>query len=66
MEQDPSRKVLTLICPNLRCRSLLQVPESVRGQKVRCGKCGRNLLVPQPAKPAPAAAPAPTNPTGKS
>lgn len=37
---------ITLICPNLLCRSILQVPESVRGRKVRCGKCGRHFLVP--------------------
>jgi hypothetical protein len=40
---------ITLICPNLRCRSLLQVPEQVRGQKVRCSRCGRNFIVPPPA-----------------
>ena len=37
---------ITLICPNLRCRSILQVPEHTRGRKVRCGKCGRDFLVP--------------------
>lgn len=37
---------LTIICPNLRCRTVLQVPENVRGQKVRCGKCGKNFIVP--------------------
>ncbi|GMV95652.1 MAG: hypothetical protein HRF43_01440 [Phycisphaerae bacterium] len=46
LEPSPRSKPITLICPNLRCRSLLQVPESVRGQKVRCGKCGKNLIVP--------------------
>lgn len=39
---------ITLICPNLLCRSLLQVPERVRGQKVRCGRCGKNFIVPSP------------------
>lgn len=46
---------LTIICPNLRCRSVLQVPDNVRGQKVRCGRCGKNFIVPQahvaPASP---------------
>jgi hypothetical protein len=42
---------LTIICPNLRCRSVLQVPASVRGQKVRCGKCGKDLLVPTTPPP---------------
>ncbi len=40
---------VTVICPNLRCRSVLQVPEQVRGQKVRCGKCGKNFIVPAPS-----------------
>lgn len=56
---------ITLICPNLLCRSILQVPESVRGRKVRCGKCGRDFIVPavatskqakKPSSPAPAEA----------
>ena len=38
---------VTVICPNLRCRSVLQVPDNVRGQTVRCGKCGKNFIVPQ-------------------
>jgi len=25
---------------------VLQVPEKVRGQKVRCGQCGKNFIVP--------------------
>jgi len=37
---------ITLICPNLRCRAILQVPENVRGRKVRCGNCGNNFMVP--------------------
>ncbi|HOA75526.1 MAG TPA: hypothetical protein PL151_01100 [Phycisphaerae bacterium] len=37
---------ITLICPNLLCRSILQVPDATRGRKVRCGKCGRDFLVP--------------------
>ena len=44
---------LTIICPNLRCRSVLQVPDEVRGQKVRCGKCGKNFIVPPQAMPKP-------------
>lgn len=38
---------ITIICPNLRCRGILQVPDAVRGRKVRCGKCGKDFLVPQ-------------------
>ncbi len=42
---------LTIICPNLRCRCVLQVPEKVRGEKVRCGKCGKNFIVPTAPPP---------------
>lgn len=40
-------KMIIVICPNLRCRSVLQVPEHARGKKVRCGHCGQHFLVPQ-------------------
>lgn len=49
--------VVTIICPSLKCRRALQVPEHVRGQLVRCRHCGTTFLVPQPktaAKPQPA------------
>ena len=49
--------VVTLFCPNLRCRSILQVPDSTRGKKVRCGQCGTTFVVPDreaaPVTPAP-------------
>lgn len=47
-------KTITLICPNLRCRCLLQVPEKIRGSKVRCGRCGKNFIVPAAPPPKPA------------
>jgi hypothetical protein len=50
------KMALTIICPNLRCRSVLQVSDQVRGQKVRCGRCGKNFIVP-PASTAPAKEP---------
>lgn len=37
---------VTLLCPNLKCRTVLQVPENVRGKHVRCSHCGATLLVP--------------------
>ena len=37
---------ITLLCPNLRCRAILQVPEKCRGKRVRCGQCGIALAVP--------------------
>lgn len=44
--------LVTLLCPNLKCRRILQVPETTRGHRVRCGFCGQVLQVPKkgPAK----------------
>ena len=41
---------VTIICPNLKCRTILQVPNQARGKKVRCAKCGKPFLVPQGKK----------------
>ena len=38
---------VTIVCPHLKCRSILQVPDNVRGKKVRCGRCGKNFIVPK-------------------
>jgi len=38
---------ITLMCPNLRCRKVLMVPEDARGTRVRCSYCGMMLLVPR-------------------
>lgn len=38
--------VVRIICPNLRCRSILAVPASVRGKMVRCRSCGARVQVP--------------------
>ena len=35
-----------LICPNLRCRKILKVPEEARGKVVRCQHCETMLRVP--------------------
>ena len=37
---------ITILCPNLRCRTVLSVPDGVRGKKVRCSQCGIAFLVP--------------------
>ena len=37
---------IRLICPNLRCRSLLAVPVTARGKNVRCRLCGTRIQVP--------------------
>lgn len=39
-----------LICPNLRCRKLLTVPEEVRGKIVKCQHCQTPFRVPEPKK----------------
>lgn len=47
-----------LICPNLRCRKFLSVPDEVRGKLVRCQHCQQMFRVPEsprkhePAQPA--------------
>lgn len=35
-----------MICPNLKCRKVLQVPAKYRGQQVRCHYCGTTFAVP--------------------
>jgi hypothetical protein len=35
-----------VICPNLRCRRVLSVPDDVRGKMVKCQQCQTSLRVP--------------------
>jgi len=35
-----------LICPNLRCRKILSVPDDARGKLVRCQHCKTMFRVP--------------------
>ena len=46
-----------MICPNLRCRKFLSVPDEVRGKLVKCQHCQTNFRVPEarPTKVTPAA-----------
>ena len=37
---------IRLMCPNLRCRTLLAVPVTARGKNVRCRLCGTKIQVP--------------------
>jgi hypothetical protein len=37
-----------LLCPNLKCRKILQVPDEVRGKLVKCQYCQTMLRVPAP------------------
>ncbi len=54
---------VTLYCPNLRCRTVLEVPDKARGRRVRCSRCGTNFLVPaKPEPPKKKAAPEPAAP----
>jgi len=41
-----------LLCPNLKCRKILSVPDEVRGKLVKCQYCQTMLRVPG-AKPVP-------------
>jgi LSD1 subclass zinc finger protein len=41
-----------MLCPNLKCRKILSVPEDARGKLVKCQYCQTMLRVP-PAKAEP-------------
>ena len=41
-----------LICPNLRCRKILSVPDEVRGKLVKCQHCQTMFRVPEAKRPA--------------
>jgi predicted Zn finger-like uncharacterized protein len=38
---------LTLVCPNYKCKAALEVSEALRGQRVKCLRCGQVILVPK-------------------
>ncbi len=40
-----------MICPNLRCRKILGVPDDVRGKLVKCQYCQTAFRVPEAKKP---------------
>lgn len=46
---------VVLQCPRLHCRAILRVPESVRGQRVRCSECESTFIVPARAGAKPVA-----------
>jgi LSD1 subclass zinc finger protein len=37
-----------LMCPNIRCKKVLSVPEDARGKVVRCSHCQTAFRVPVP------------------
>jgi hypothetical protein len=39
---------IQLICPSLKCRKLLTVPDDVRGKMVKCKHCQTAFRVPEP------------------
>ena len=47
-----------LICPNLRCRKFLAVPDDVRGKLVKCQSCQTLFRVPESTKKPASATPA--------
>jgi hypothetical protein len=53
-----------LICPNLRCRKFLSVPDEVRGKLVKCHHCQQMFRVPGTKKSEPAVVAA-TQPAAK-
>jgi len=40
------KNAVRIMCPNLKCRAVLNVPENARGKLVRCRNCGTNIRVP--------------------
>ena len=50
---------MTIVCPNLKCRKILAVPDELRGKSVKCQHCQTVLRVPDVNTPPPA----PTRPT---
>jgi hypothetical protein len=42
-----------LICPNLRCRKFLSIPDDVRGKMVKCQYCHSPFRVPPAPKQQP-------------
>ena len=49
MAKRPAMPV-QLICPNLRCRKFLSVPDEVRGKLVKCQSCQTLFRVPESTK----------------
>ena len=52
-----------LLCPNLRCRKFLAVPDDVRGKLVKCHHCQQLFRVPGGKKAEAAQATAPATPS---
>lgn len=46
-------ETVRIICPNLNCRSILAVSDSMRGKVVKCKMCARRVMIPAKRTPAP-------------
>ncbi len=46
MGMSIANQPVMMICPNLKCRKVLQVPSKCRGQHVKCHFCGTTFGVP--------------------
>jgi hypothetical protein len=53
-----------LLCPNLRCRKFLSVPDDIRGKLVKCHHCQQLFRVPESKKPELAVPSAPATKAG--
>ncbi len=42
-------KVIRIMCPNLKCRSILVVPDTARGKNVKCSNCSSLFRIPAQA-----------------
>ncbi len=43
---NTDEKILRIMCPSLKCRRVLGVPESARGRTVKCKNCGSTVRIP--------------------
>ncbi len=45
-EATPDATMVMMLCPNLKCRKVLRVPQACRGKQVRCQFCNLTFKVP--------------------
>jgi LSD1 subclass zinc finger protein len=50
---ERERMPAQLMCPNIKCRRILIVPDEARGKVVKCSHCQTALRVPAPKPAAP-------------
>ena len=42
----PAAGTVMMLCPHLKCRKILRVPEQCRGKQVKCQFCSNTFQVP--------------------